>query len=168
MACLVVFLAGFRHLIRQARQDYEWISTAVFGAGLVLIAIELAGDALQAGAALDTSVRADPSVVRALWEGSFVFYGAIGLMLSALVLGSAGAAALATGVLSRRVAWMAIGCAVINLAAAPSIFGGTDYTGFYTASGTVTFIAQGEMFLWFLVASLAMFRLRARVPEGPR
>jgi hypothetical protein len=24
-------------------------------------------------------VRADPSVVRALWEGSFVFYGAIGL-----------------------------------------------------------------------------------------
>ena len=117
----------------------------VFGAGLVLIAIELAGDALQAGAALDTSVRADPSVVRALWEGSFVFYGAIGLMLSALVLGSAGAAALATGVLSRRVAWMAIGCALINLAAAPSIFGGTDYTGFYTASGTVTFIAQELM-----------------------
>lgn len=156
MACLLVFLAGFRHLIRHARPDYEWVSTLVFGAGLVVITLELAGDALQAGAALDTSVKADPSVVRGLWEGSFVFYGAIGLIMSALLLASAGYATMATGVLPRWIGWVAYASAVINLVAAPSIFGGTDYTGFYTASGYVTFIGQGAMIIWFLIASVSM------------
>ena len=156
MACLLVFLAGFRHLIRQARPDYEWVSTLVFGAGLVVITLELAGDALEGGAALDTSVKADPTVVRGLMEGSFVFYGAIGLIMSALLLASAGYATLATGVLPRWTGWVAYACAVVNLVAAPSIFGGTDYTGFYTASGYVTFIGQGAMLIWFLIASVSM------------
>ena len=156
MACLLIFLAGFRRLIRQARPDDEWIATLVFGAGLVVITLELAGDALQGGAALDTSVRADPSVVRGLMEGSFPFYGAIGLIMSALLLASAGYATLATGVLPRWTGWVAYAGAAINLAAAPSIFGGTDYTGFYTATGWVTFIAQGAMVLWFLIASVSM------------
>jgi hypothetical protein len=156
MACLLVFLAGFRHLIRQARPDYEWVSTLVFGAGLVVIALELAGDALGGGAALDTSVKADPSVVRGLWEGSFVFYGAIGLIMSALLLASAGYATLATGVLPKWTGWVAYAAALVNLVAAPSIYGGTDYTGFYTASGYVTFIAQGAMLIWFLIASVSM------------
>jgi hypothetical protein len=156
MACLLVFLAGFRHLIRQARPDYEWVSTLVFGAGLVVITLELAGDALQGGAALDTSVKADPTVVRSLMEGSFVFYGAIGLIMSALLLASAGYATLATGVLPRWTGWVAYAAAIVNLVAAPSIYGGTDYTGFYTASGYVTFIAQGAMVIWFLIASVSM------------
>jgi hypothetical protein len=156
MACLLVFLAGFRHLIRQARPDYEWVSTLVFGAGLVVITLELAGDALAGGAALDASVKADPTVVRGLWEGSFVFYGAIGLIMSALLLASAGYATMATGVLPRWTGWVAYACAVVNLVAAPSIFGGTDYTGFYTASGYVTFIGQGAMVFWFLIASVSM------------
>ena len=133
MACLLVFLAGFSHLIRQARPDYEWVGTLVFGAGLVVITLELAGDALQGGAALDTSVKADPTVVRGLLEGSFVFYGAIGLIMSALLLASAGYATLATGVLPRWTGWVAYAAAIVNLMAAPSIYWGTDYTGFYTA-----------------------------------
>lgn len=156
MACLLVFLAGFRRLIQQARPDDEWISTLVFGVGLVVITLELAGDALQSGAALDTSVRADPSVVRSLMEGSFIFYGAIGLIMSAVLLASAAYATLATGVLPRWTGWVAYAAAVINLVAAPSIFGGTDYTGFYTASGYVTFIGQGAMVIWFLIASVSM------------
>lgn len=156
MACLLVFLAGFCHLIRQARPDYKWVSTLVFGAGLVVITLELAGDALQGGAALDTSVKADPTVVRGLMEGSFVFYGAIGLMMSALLLASAGYATLATGVLPRWTGWVAYASAVLNLVAAPSIFGGTDYTGFYTASGYVTSISQGAMVIWFLIASISI------------
>ena len=31
----LVFLAGFRYLIRQARPEYEWLSTLVFGVGPV-------------------------------------------------------------------------------------------------------------------------------------
>jgi len=156
MACLLVFLAGFRRLIRLARPDDEWISTLVFGAGLVVITLELAGDALEGGAALDTSVKADPSVVRGLMEGSFVFYGAIGLIMSALLLASAGYATMTTGVLPRWTGWVAYVSAVVNLVAAPSIFGGTDYTGFYTASGYVTNIGQGAMVIWFLIASVSM------------
>jgi hypothetical protein len=160
MACLLVFLAGFRRLIRQARPDDEWIAMLVFGAGLVVLTLELAGDALQGGAALDASVRADPSVVRGLMEGSFVFYGAIGLIMSAALLASAGYATQATGVLPRWTGWVAYVGAAINLAAAPSIFGGTDYTGFYTASGYVTSIGQGAMVLWFLIASVSLLTMK--------
>lgn len=160
MVCLLVFLAGFRRLIRQVRPDCEWLSTLVFGAGLVVITLELAGDALAGGAALDTSVKADPSVIRGLWEGSFVFYGAIGLIMSSLLLASAGYVTLVTGVLPKWTGWVAYASAVVNLVAAPSIFGGTDYTSFYTASGYVTFIGQGAMLIWFLIASVSMITVK--------
>src|SRR6266581_9389723 len=51
MACLLVFLAGFRHLIRQARPDYEWVGTLVFGTGPALSTLQLVADALQGAAA---------------------------------------------------------------------------------------------------------------------
>ena len=97
MIGFLVFLAGFRHTIRRARPDHEWISTLVFGAGLVVITLELVGDALQAAAAVDTFAKAEPAVVRALIEASFPFFGAVGLVMSALLLSSAGYATLATG-----------------------------------------------------------------------
>jgi hypothetical protein len=156
MTGLLVFLAGFRHLIRQARQEYEWIGTLVFGVGLVVIAIELVADGLEAGSALDTWVKADPTVVRGLMEGSFPLFGAIGLILSALLLASAGYAGMATGVLHGWTSWFAFVAAALNLAAAPSILGGMAITGFYTASGYAPFIGQAAMLIWFLVASISM------------
>ena len=156
MTGLLVFLAGFRHLIRQARQDYEWIATLVFGVGLVVIAIDLVADGLEAGAAMDTWVSPDPTAVRGLMEASFPLFGAIGLILSALLLASAGYANLATGVLHKWTAWFAFVAALLNLAAAPSILGGTNITGFYTASGYAPFVGQAVMLVWFLVASISM------------
>ena len=46
-------------------------------------------------------------------------------------LASAGCATLATGVLPRWTGWVAYTAALANLAAAPSILGGTDYTLFW-------------------------------------
>jgi hypothetical protein len=46
----------------------------------------------------------------------------------------------------------------------PSVFGGTDYTGFYTASGYVTFIGQAAMFIWFTVATVATLVRRTETP----
>ena len=158
MVGLMVFLAGFRHLIRQARQDYEWLATLVFAVGVVVITLWLVGDALQAGAALDTVAKANPTVVRGLMEASFPMYGAIGLIMSALLLASAGYATLATGVLPRWSGWFAYAAAIANLLAAPSILGGTDYTAFWSAAGYVTFIAQVAMVTWFLIASISMLR----------
>jgi len=156
MVGFLVFLAGFRYLIRQARQEYEWVATLVFGVGMVVIAVELVGDGLQAGAALDTWVKADPTAVRALNEGSFPMYGAIGLILLAFLLALAGCATLATGVLHKWTGWFALAGAVASLAIAPSILGGTDITGFYTASGYAPFIGQAAFLTWFLVASISM------------
>jgi hypothetical protein len=156
MTGLLVFLAGFRHLIRQARQDYEWIATLVFGVGLVVIVIELVADGLEAGSALDTWVKADPTAVRGLMEGSFPMFGSIGLILSALLLASAGYANMSSGVLHGWTSWFAFVAAAFNLAAAPSILGGTNITGFYTASGYAPFIGQAAMLVWFLVASISM------------
>jgi hypothetical protein len=158
MVGLMVFLAGFRHLIRQARQDCEWLGTLVFAVGVVVITLELVGDGLEAGAALDTVARADPTVVRGLMEASFPLYGAIGLIMSALLLAAAGYATLATGVLPRWSGWFAYAAAVANLLAAPAILGGTDYTTFWSAPGYVTFIAQIAMVIWFLIASISMLR----------
>jgi len=156
MIGLLVFLAGFRHLIRQARPDYEWIATLIFGAGLVVIALELVGDGFEAGAALDASTKADPSAVRGLMEGSFPMYGAIGLVMSALLLASAGFAIFGTGVLPKWTGWVAYAAAAANLAVAPSILGGTDLTGFYTAPGYAPSIGQAAMIIWFLIASISM------------
>ena len=156
----LVFLAGLRHLIRVARPDYEWIAALVFGVGLVVIAVELVGDGLEAGAALDTWVKADPTAVRALMEGSFPMFGALGRILAALMLASAGYATLATGVLHKWTGWFAYAAALMNLAAAPSILGGTNITGFYTASGYAPFIGQAVMLIWFLAAAISMISKR--------
>lgn len=167
LACLLVFVAGFSRLVRRARPDLEWLAAVVFGSGLVVLTLELAGDALAGGAALDTSVNADPAIVRGLWEASIVFYGAIGLMMSALLLGALGSATLTTEIVPRWIGWLALVAACINLAAAPAIFAGTDVTGFYTANGYVTFIAQGAMLIWFLIAGAAMIPPRSRAGTEP-
>lgn len=167
MVGLMVFLAGFRHLIRQARQEYEWLATLVFAVGVVVITLELVGDGLEAGAALDTVAKADPTVVRGLMEASFPMYGAIGLIMSALLLASAGYATLSTGVLPRWSGWFAYAAAIANLLAAPSILGGTDYTAFWSAPGYVTFIAQVAMVIWFLIASISMLLKGKAVASTP-
>ena len=60
ISCLLVFLARFRYLIRQARPDFEWISTFIFGAGLLYITLQLVADAFQGAGALDAAAGADP------------------------------------------------------------------------------------------------------------
>jgi hypothetical protein len=93
-------------------------------------------------AALDTSVKADPSAV----------------------LAAAGYATIVARVLPRWTGWIACAAAAVNLVAGPSVFGGTDYTGFYTASGYVTFIGQAAMFIWFTVATVATLVRRTETP----
>ena len=83
-------------------------------------------------------------------------YGSIGLIMSALLLASAGCASLGSAVLHKWTGWLAYAAAVISLAAAPSILAGTNQTGFYTASGYAPFIGQAAMLVWFLASSISM------------
>ena len=101
-ACVLVFAAGLRHLIRQAQSEYEWVGTLAFGAGLALSTVTLVAASLEGGQALDTAGGfADPTAIRALGEGYLLIYQSIGCILIALFSAAAGYATLGTGVLPR-------------------------------------------------------------------
>ncbi len=164
IACFLVFLVGFRHLIRRARPDYEWASMLVFVAGLVFAMLTLVGDALAGGAALDTvGGKAEPVVVRALWEGSIPAFGYIGLIIMALFMASAGYTILATAALPRWTGWVAYAGAIGNLVAAPAIYAGANVTGFYTADGLVSLLSELPFLIWALSASILMIIVKREV-----
>jgi len=163
MACFLVFLAGLRHLIRQARPDYEWAATLVFGVGLVFAMLTLLGDTLAAGAALDTvGGKAEPAVVRALWVASIPAFGAMGLIIMALFMASAGYVILVTSALPRWTGWVACASAVGNLVAVPAIYAGTNASGFYTADGLVSLLSELPFLIWALTSSISMLAVKPK------
>jgi hypothetical protein len=89
---MLVFDAGLRHLIRQARAETEWIGTLVFGAALGWVAVTVVADGLEGGAILDTlNGNADPSAVRALIAGTLLIYnGSIAFVITGLFPGVGG------------------------------------------------------------------------------
>src|SRR5271157_1746591 len=166
ISCFLVFLAGYRHLVRQARSDYEWVSTLVFGAGLLYIALQLVGDALQAAGALAATSRADPSTVRALFEGSAPLYSAVGLIPEAFFMAFAGYATVATGVLPKWTGWVAYVGAVIVFADAPAIYMGFNGLIYSGAAGLVAAVAEFWAPLWALLASISLIRKPRSSPNS--
>jgi hypothetical protein len=160
IVCFLVFLAGFCHLIRLARAQFEWAASLIFASGLVWAILVLLGDTLCAAAALDTSGKADPAAVRALWEASIPAFGAVGLILGALFLASAGFAILATRALPRWTGWLAFVGALANLVAAPSIYAGSNVSGFYTADGLITLIGLLPLLIWLFIVGIFMVAKR--------
>ena len=87
--------------------------------------------------------------------------------MAALFIASAGYAILATGALPRWIGWVAFLTAILNLAAVPSIYGGTDATGFYTADGLVSIIGLLPLLIWILITSISMITMReASAPKA--
>ena len=160
-------------MIRQARPEYTWAALLVFAAGLVFAMLTLVGDALSGGAALDTvGGNAEPIVVRTLWEGGILLFGAIGLIIMALFLASAGFAIIATAALPRWIGWLAYVGAFCNIVAAPAIYAGANATGFYTADGLVALASELPFLIWALIASIFMITMKPenvkRVPHEHR
>ena len=52
IVAVMVFAAGFRHLVRHARPESEWLGTLTFGAAAVWLAVTLVADGLMGGASL--------------------------------------------------------------------------------------------------------------------
>lgn len=161
----IIFAAGFRHLIRQARADYEWIGTLMFGTLIVWIAITLVADGLQGGAVLDTlGGNADPSAVRALTEGTLLIYnGSTAFVITGIFLAVSGFATFGTGVLPRWTGWIAYTGAVLCIVCIPAMYyGPLNYKGFYNAGGWgPAIIANFPPLIWFLVASISMIRKKS-------
>ena len=160
MAFLIVFLAGFRQLVILTRPDVEWIANLAYGAGLVFVAMTLVGDAMEAGSALDSiGAASDPSVVRALIEGHVQMFGSMGCVLTALVAAASGHVIFLSGALPRWTGVLAYVVAVLNAAAVPTMFAGTNEATFFSAGGSG--IALFATFPWLVwVASVGVTALR--------
>jgi hypothetical protein len=167
--CLMVFFAGFRHLIQRTRSEYEWVATLVFGAGLVWWAVSLVADSLEGAAALDSlGGTADPSAVRALVMGTLLIYnGSIAFAVTALFMASAGYAILATGALPKWTGWVACASTILCLVAIPSMYAGVvDTNGFYNVAGWgPTIVANVPPLIWFFITSISMIRMRETVAQ---
>lgn len=160
MGNIIVFLGGFRQIITHARHDLQWIADITFGAGLVFVAITMAGDAMEAGSALDVvRLTPDPSAIRALTEGHAVMFGATGCVLLALISGSSAFTVLASRALPRWtgvVAWVVAGLQIFGLA---TIFGGTSDHFWFSSGGVgVTLTATFPWVAWVITVGIVTIR----------
>jgi hypothetical protein len=160
MAFVIVFLAGFRQIIKNSAQGLEWIADLTYGAGLVFVGTTLVGDAMEGGAALDAQ-EAHPyiAVLRALTEGHTLLFGSIGCVLIALIAASSGTVILRSDVLPRWTGVVAYVVAALNVAAIPTLFGGTSDTSFIAAGGLgVTLFATFPWLAWVIVVGIVTVR----------
>lgn len=165
-AVLIVFVAGFSHLIRQADATYQWIASLVYGTGLVHVAVILVGTSLEAGAVFGTpNGTIDPTIDGPLAEGSILLRGSIGRILNALFLVTAGYSVLRTRLLPAWLGWAAYGGALLNLACVPSIYFGKNAAQFYSAIGWGnSALAASLLGYWILGAGIMMLRRPRSVP----
>lgn len=159
---MMLFAAGLRHLIRKAREDYEWLGTLLFGTTIVWLSVTLVADGLQGGAVLDAiSGAADASAVRALQEGTILIYnGSTAFAITAFFLAVAGYCTFGTGVLPQWSGWLAYAAAALCIACVPAMyFGSINYNGFYNAGGWgPAIIANFPPAIWFIAASILLIR----------
>ena len=135
-AFLIVFIAGFSHLLRRADAAYEWMASLVYAAGMLFVAVALVAISLEAGVmfgAPDGGV--DPTIDGPLAEGNILIHGSIKRMLTAVLLLPAGYAVLRTRMLPGWLGGTAYVIALFNLAFVPSMYFGKDAARSYSAIG---------------------------------
>jgi len=167
LTLVMIFLAGFRHLVRHADVQHEWLGTLVFGVGLVYIALTFVADSLQAATVIDArTVPASGVIIRAMLESTFLMYGSVALFLMAVFMALAGYAGAASGALPRWSAWVGYVCALGCLAFVPSMFvGSPDLMHFYNPAGWgPEAIASGfPLAVWMITIGILMVRMREPV-----
>ena len=159
---MMIFGAGFRHLVRRARPESEWLRTLALTAAAVWLAVTLVADGLMGGAVLDTlGGRPDPSGVRTLVMGTLLIYnGAIAFAVTGLFLAVAAWATFDSGVLPRWTAWLGVTGAVLCALSVPAMFSdAVDPAGVYNAGGWgPAVVANVPPLLWFLVVGVRLLR----------
>jgi hypothetical protein len=163
---LMLFAVGFRELVRRADANYEWLGTLSFGAMAVWVGVTLVANGLEGGAVLDAqSGHGHPAVARALTMGYLLIYNSsIAFIMTALYMGAAAFATLATRILPRWTAWLAWVSTASCVLAIPTMYNGpADPTGFYNAAGWgAALIANFPPLLWFLAVGINLLR------KGPK
>jgi hypothetical protein len=159
IGCFYVWLLGLRSVLRGAQQ--EAAAALTFGVGLVNGVFTLAGACLVAAAAFEAgAAQPEPIVVRALFQASFGLFAPSNLM-TALFIAPAAWATLASGALPRWTGVVGYAAALGNLAAVPTLYGGTDPSRFYSVAGAAGVVLSLLPFLIYTLAtSIALVRSR--------
>jgi len=156
---LIVFLTGFRLVIRRASPDLEWAATIVLVSGLMWLTFSSVAQSMEAGTAIVSKIPIDPTQEGALAPGQFLMQGSIGRLMTALLLSASGFAILRGRFLPVWLGVLAWIIALINLAFVPAMFFGPVAAQFYSAVGWgTTATAPVLVVIWILVASVVLVR----------
>ena len=81
---LIVFMCGFRLVIRQASPDLELAATIVLASGLMWLTFSSVAQSMEAGTAIVSKVPIDPTIDGALAPGQFLLFGSFGRAMTTL------------------------------------------------------------------------------------
>ena len=173
LSLILVFFAGFRHLVLRTNPQQEWIGTLFFGVGVIYVTLTLIADSLQAATVVDAiTPPADGIIIRAMTESYYLMYGAVALWFMALLMAIASYATLASHALKNPIlpkwsAWLGYACSVACLAFVPTMFiRHVDVREFYNPAGWgPEAIANGFPLAAWMIA-LGILLLRKREPAA--
>jgi hypothetical protein len=167
LTLVMIFLAGFRHLVRQADVQHEWLGTLIFGVGLVYVTLTFVADSLQAATVVDARTSpANGVIIRAMLESSFLMYGSVALFLMAVLMALAGYVGVASRALPAWSAWVGYLCALGCLAFVPSMFvGSPDIMHFYNPAGwgPEAIASSFPLAVWMITIGILMVRMRGPI-----
>lgn len=162
---LLLFVTGFRELIKAVSPGHEWAGGIASAAGLSYVVVTLVSSGLEAGSVIATDHPIDPTITV---PGTYVLYGSIGRMLLAIFLTALGYAISRTGALPRWTGRSAYVLAVVNVAFIPSMFFGNKPAFFYAANGWGTTASMGAILsYWLLALSVSILRSSRRPALHP-
>jgi hypothetical protein len=123
-AILIVFLVGFRLVLRQESLEMEWASTIALVSGLMWLTFSSVAQSMEVGTAIVSKIPIDPTVDGVLAPGQFLLFGSIGRLMTTLFLSASGYAIFRGRVMPAWLGWLAWIIAVVNVAFVPAMFFG--------------------------------------------
>lgn len=165
LGCLLLFMTGFRELIKSVSPQHEWIAGIASTAGLAYVVVTLISSGLEAGAVIATDHPIDPTIAV---PGTYILYGSIGRMLLGTFLVAFGYAISRSQALPRWTSRSAYVLAAINFAFIPSLFFGNKPAFFYAANGWGSTASVGAILsYWLLAMSVSTIRSTRRLVLSP-
>lgn len=162
-AILIVFLVGYRLVLRQESLEMEWASTIALVSGLMWLTFSSVAQSMEAGTAIVSKSPIDPTVDGVLAPGQFLMFGSIGRLMTTLFLSASGFAILRGRLTPAWLGWLAWIIAAANLAFVPAMFFGFDAAQFYSAVGWgTTATAPCLVLSWILIVSIILIRTPIR------
>jgi hypothetical protein len=162
LGLLLLFVTGFRELVKTVSPGHEWIGAIASAAGLAYVVVTLVSSGLEAGAVIAADHPIDPTITV---SGTYILYGSIGRMLLGTFLVALGYAVSRTRMLPRWIGRSAYVLAAINFVFVPSLFFGNKPAFFYAANGWGTTASMGAILsYWLLATGIGVLRGARRVP----